>query len=157
MAESIHEQIAASLQVSLAAIVSDDGLSPRVGRVVFFEDHDLDTSLDYIILMRPGDEHHVEESTQEIRGEMEVFLFLARKFTPATEIVWSVDAPSRWTVADRMVQDVLKAIFNNVTLSGLVNNLVNDSFMVDRARFMDKWACAEVRFVVNYSWQKGAP
>jgi hypothetical protein len=157
MAESVHEQIAAELQTKFAAILSDDGTAywytpDSVKRVAFFPDSTaLDTSQEVIYLLRPGDEQITEEETGGgCRGEAEFFLVVARQHQAPTENPWLEEAPTRWTVANRLVRDAIRALLADVTLGTLVVNVVADSVSID-------WALAELRFVVEYQFQAATP
>jgi hypothetical protein len=159
--ESRHEQIAAALKATLAAIAAD-GVNfwytpSQVQRTVIFEDAWLDSSLDYIILIRPAEERHIEEATRTIDGFMEIYLLVLKRFTPATENPYTEDAPTRWTIVDRCTRDILKKLLADVTLGGLAINLFSEGCIVDRERFIGGWATQESRFSVHYRYRTDAP
>lgn len=159
--ESRHEQIAAALKATLAAIVADGAnywyTPTQVQRTVIFEDAWLDSSLDYIILIRPGEERHVEAGTRTVDGYMEIFLLVLKRFTPATENPYTEDAPTRWTVVDRCTRDILKKLLVDVSLGDLAINLFGEGCIVDRERFIEGWAVQETRFSIYYHYRMDAP
>lgn len=164
MSESIHEQIAAALETSLAAIVGDRGATywytpTVVKRVTFFpEEQDLDPTCDVIYLLRPGDEDIVEEETSAgCRGQMELFLVVAKLYKVPTENPFKEEAPTRWTVVNRLVRDAVRCLLSDVTVGGLVINVLTTSLSVDRDRYLPTWAIAELRFVVEYPFLASAP
>ena len=164
MSESIHEQIAAALVTSLEGIVGDGGTTywytpSTVKRVTFFpEEQNLDLSYDVIYLLRPGDEDIVEEETsQGCRGQAEFFLVVAYRHQVATENPFLEEAPTRWTIANRLVRDAVKCLLTDVTLGGLVINILTTSLSVDRDRYLPSWVIAELRFVVEYPFVGSAP
>lgn len=162
MAESIIEQAAQQLRTDLAAIVSDSGITywytpDKVWLVTFFEDRFLDTSRDHIIMIRPGDELHEEQTSQRVRATQEFYILIAKRHTPSTELPETADTPTRWTVINRCVRDVMRALWADPQLNGLVENLAVEPVVVDRARLVEGWALAEIRLVAAYSYTKGAP
>lgn len=164
MAESLHEQISAALATSLDAIAEDEGTTywytpTIVKRVTFFpEEKDLDPSYDVIYLLRPGDEDIVEEETSGgCRGQAEFFLVVAKRYQVATENPFLEEAPTRWTVVNRLVRDAVRCLLSDVTMSGLVINVLTTSLSIDRDRYLPTWAIAELRFVVEYPFLASAP
>lgn len=165
-AESIHERIAEALRLRLASIVEGPEYwhtPAAVVRTTFFEDDQLDSSLSHVILVRPGDERHREVGTGdaasggEIAAEMEVFLLVAKQHRPPTESPYEETAPTRWTVIDRCVRDVLRSLFLEPTLGGLAINVERDGLEVDRARYVAGWALAEIRTWVTYRYLAANP
>jgi hypothetical protein len=159
--ESRHEQIAAALMATLAAIVADTSnywyTPSQVQRTVVFEDAWLDSSLDYIILIRPGEERHLEEANKTIDGFMEIYLLVLKQHRPSTENPYTEEAPTRWTVVDRCTRDILKKLLADVTLGGLAVNLFSEGVIVDRERFIEGWATQETRFSIQYRYRFAAP
>ena len=159
--ESRHEQIAEAIIAALSTIVAgtDYHYAPdRIVRTTFFTEAPFDPSLgEGVYFLRPGDEEIKEESTGSQLGEAEFFLVVARRHQVATENPYQEEAPTRWQVCNRMIRDVLKKLFSDVTLGGLAINIITDSLVIDRARYMSGWAVAELRFVVQYSFLVGSP
>lgn len=162
-AESKHEQIARAIVATLSAITAGADYhytSDRVVRVAFFTDKPFDTSLgESVYFLRPGDEEFFEEGTGDastggaMRAEAEFYLVLARQHKAATENPYQEEEPTRWQVCNRMVRDAMRALFEDVNLGlTFVQNIITDSLVVDRARYMDGWALAELRFVVRYNF-----
>jgi hypothetical protein len=162
VAESIHEQIAAALRTSLAAITADGGTTywykpDVVARVTFFDEMQLDRGYQHVVLVRPGDEMHSEYQTGQCQANAEMFVLVARQFDGATENPYRESEPTRWQIANRCVRDVLRALWSDVTLGGLAQNIVADSLVVDRARYVAGWCLAELRFEVTYVYSKATP
>lgn len=170
--ESIHEQIAAALRTLLAGITGSsywydlsDTTKNQVVRTTFFEDADLKEEYDHIILIRPGDETIRELSTGDassgggLRGEMEVFILVAHRFETASENPFEEATPTRWTIADRAVFDILRKLFlgPGVTLSGVAVNVAEQPILIDRARYLPKWAIAELRLLISYDSMATSP
>jgi hypothetical protein len=170
VAESIHEQIAAAIQTSLAAIVSDGGTTywytpGAVVRTLWFSDEEGDLNLlqeeigGAIYAIRPGDETHEEGTTGQMRAEADIFILVAMPFTdPETPFANAV--PSRWTVVNRMVRDVLRKLLVDVRLlsaGGAVENIFASPVIVDRDRFVEGWAIAEIQMQVSYHYALGVP
>jgi len=162
MSESVHEQIAAALVSALSGIVGNNGTTywytpSAVRRVVWFDEQYLDSTLSVIYLLRPGIERIEETASQQITGNAEFFLVVARKHMKATEDPLREPAPTRWTVADRMVRDVVKKLLVDPTLGGLCDNVFAESVTVDRDMYLDNWALAELRFAAEYTTAGSAP
>lgn len=172
MAESVHEQIAAGLAAAFAAIVADGGASfwytpDKVGRVTFYTDSLLRPEYSTLYVLRPGDENHREEtSSGGVSVTAEFFVLIAKKLDVASEDPFDParDTPTRETVVNRVVRDAVKTLWANVQLGGIVNgtveNIVTGSLFVERSavELADvRWALAELRFEVLYSYLKGTP
>ena len=165
MAESIHEQIAAAIQTSLQGIQGDSGTTywytpGLVGKTLWFDEGLLDSSMagpTYAI--RPGEETHTEQTTGEVNAEMDVFILLALPFNTPERLAAPVN-PSRWTVINRMVRDVLRKLLVDVQLvsvGGAVDNVFSTPVIVDRDRFVEGWAIAEIHFRVSYRYSGNTP
>lgn len=165
MAESILEQALETLQDNLEAINGDDGTTywytpDAVWVVPFFEDRHLDDSVGdpaHIILIRPDIEYHEEYATQTARGTCDVFILLARKFEPSTELPPDADIPTRSTVVNRMVRDVMRVLWADPQLDGLVENVSAEPITVDREREVEGWAMAEIRIQLRYPYYRSTP
>jgi len=165
MSESRHEQIAAALATTLAGIVGDNGATywytpSAVRRVVWFDDRHLDSMSGptaVVYLLRPGIERIEEDTSGTIEGRAEMFLVVARKHAKATEDPAREPPPTRWTVADRLVQDALKRLLADVTLGDTCGNVFSVGVTIDRDMYLDTWALAELRFEVEYRTAGSAP
>jgi hypothetical protein len=167
MAESVHEQVAAAVQASLAAIVSDNGATywytPTVVRTLWFVEEDLlKASVGTpIYAIRPGDETHTEESAQRTDGLMDLYVLVASPFTESeTPFAPAASGVTRWTMVNRMVRDVLRKLLTDVQLlsaGGAVTNIFGGPVIVDRDRYVDGWAIAELHFPVSYRYLNGTP
>lgn len=167
--ESIHEQIAAALKSSLQGIVGDGGVTywytpGVVVRVPFFEETGpyglLDSSISGpIYAIRPGEESHEEQVTQNTDAEMEVFILMLQRFTE-TESAFTLASVPRWTMVNRMVRDVLRKLLQDVQLlsvGGAVDNIMALPGLVDRDRWIDGWAVAELQLRIGYRYAGGVP
>jgi hypothetical protein len=162
MSESLHYQIAEALKARLASIVGDNGATywytpDRVVRVQSYDRALADTSLGMIYAIVAGEEQHREEATQVIAAEAEFIVLMLRPTQAADDAPFGVDESTKAREQDRMVRDFLKALWSDVTLGGLANNVVDGSLIVDRAVDVDGWAVVEARFAVSYSYPSGAP
>ncbi len=169
MAESIAEQIAAALQAKLATIVGDAGVTywytpayvartPGVGKGLIDEALvTADKPALYAVI--PDEEEHVEDASQMMRAGQKIYLFLAVRYQPTSELPYAQSAPIRWTVQNRMVRDVMKKLLSDVTLGGLVLNLFDGRILVDRSArtYEDGWALVFIYFRVMYDYAFGAP
>ena len=169
MAESNHELIAEAVRSSLAAINGDSGLTywftpGAVVRTLWFEETGPNSVLDSsitgpIYAIRPGEEDHTEGTTQEIDAAMDLFILVAAPFgTPDSP--FEPANPSRWTVINRMVRDVLRKLLQDVQLlsiGGAVENVMATPTIVDRDRFVEGWAIAEIHLRISYSYVGGVP
>lgn len=164
VAASFHEQIAAALQVALAAIVFDDSgynAEYKVARTRWWKREWLGASgTKREIFIRPGEEMHRELATQQTEARMEVFLLICQESKRSDDNPWQELKTGRetgWQVENKGVRDVLKKILSDVTLGGLADNLVADSLIVDRAQFVEGWDVTEVRFSIQYHYPSSAP
>jgi hypothetical protein len=159
--ESKHEQIAEALRTAFASIGGAGywHTPDKVLRVSFWPDEmTLDRGYNVTYLLRPGDESYVEEGTSGWGGlEAEFFLIVAKQHNVGTENPLLETAPTRWTVANRLIHDALKKLLEDVELGGLVRNVVLGSLTIDRDRHLPNWALAELRFVVSYSIEGDEP
>lgn len=165
MAESVHEQIAAAIQTSLGGIVGDAGATywstPGLVARDNWEDPDraakiLDSTIvGPIYTIRPGEEDHEESVGQVVNAKMDVYILVASVFStvdPAT--------PSRATVVNRMVRDVLRKLLADVMLlsvGGAVDNVFDGPVIVDRERWYPGWVVAEIHFRTAYRYVGGVP
>lgn len=166
--EPYHERIAEAIRTRLAGITAGASYwytPSKVLRTVVFDEGDLDVSHDLVILIAPGDETHREAGTGdassggEMAVEAEIRLLAAKRYNPATENPYQEQAPTRWTIGNRLVRDVLKALLSDVTLGGLAQNIhaKGDGIVADRARFIAGWALVELRLVVLYRYLAANP
>lgn len=168
MAESKHSQIAAALKARFEAIVADGGgtywyTPDRVARVQAYDRLLADKSLGTVYAIRPGQEQHAEESTGDsstggiMAAEAEFFVLLLQPTAAVDNNPFGQDASTRSIEQDRVIRDFLRALLLDVTLDGLVENLIQDSLIVDRDVGVEGWAVAEARFVVRYSYPARTP
>lgn len=164
MSESKHEQIAAALEARLRTIQSDGGTTywytPDVLRCLEPTSAFLDPSRPVVLFLSPGSEDHREgESSSMMASEAEFYITACAEWAPGTSSPWddAASGTSRWLVANRLTQDVLRALLATVTLGGLADNIIRDSLIVDRARWIERWVVVELRFTVAYSYPAGTP
>lgn len=169
MAESRHSQIVEALRTRLAAIVGDGGSTywytpARVVRAQVYDRLLADDSVGTpIYALRAGEETHEEESTGDavsgggIRARAEVFVLLMARTQAADDSPFGFDGETKALEQDRMIRDVLKKLWQDVTLGGLATNLSDGQLVVDREVDVEGWACVEVRLAVVYSYLAGTP
>jgi hypothetical protein len=162
VSESIHEQIAAALATRLTALEADGGVTcwytpDRVDRVTFFEDRFLDTAVEHQILLWPGAETHMEHSTGQCRAVCPLTILVAHQIGAASEMPDEIAPPTRWTIASRSARDVLRALWADVTLGGLADNVAEEGMVVEYARFVQGWACVEITVPISYTYPKETP
>lgn len=169
MAESIHWQIVEAIRAKLAAIAGDGGATywytpTHVLRVSSWERMLADSSLEQILALRAQEETHGEEGTGSlstggsVRTRAELTLLMLRRDERDTTNPFEEASPTREQIVDRMVRDVLRALWDDVTLGGLAINVVAGSFIVDRDVAVEgKWAVAEARFAVDYDYLAKTP
>ena len=170
MAESKHELIAECIRELLASIEEDGGETfwytpDAVVRVTFFEDAWLDSSIGggYLIFIRPGEERHAEESSGEVRGDMEVMILIARKNTRASENPFTEPTPTRWLEINRCVRDILKKLWGwtdpGVTCfadTGL-ENISGEPMLVDRTQETGGWIFSTITIFPTYVYPRETP
>lgn len=176
-AESIHEQIEEALRVLLAGIVAGanywntfESSTAKVARCSFYRDADLVAAYEQIVLIRPGIETVRELSSGDaisgggLRGEMETFVEINKRFEKGTENPFEATAPTRATLVNRVIRDVLRRVcLDGITLAPVLGagtptvNVIQESLVIDRDQFMEKWARAELRFVISYDFMAATP
>lgn len=163
MAESIHWQISAALVDALEAISADNGSTfwytpERVVRVTSYERLLADASLTHILALRAQEETHSEQSTGSsatggVVGAVAEFTLLMLRRDETIESPFDRASITREQIVDRMVRDVLRAIWADVTLGGLAINISAGSLVIDRDVAVEgPWAVAEMRFAVEYDY-----
>ncbi len=163
MAESKHGQIAEALKARLAAIAGDNGTAywytpAKVVRVQAYDRLIADPSVGMVYAIRAGEERHAEETTGGgVVAEAEFFCLMLRPTEAADDQPFGADESTKATEQDRMVRDFLRALWLDVTLGGLASNVVDGSLVIDRDVDVEKWAVAEARFTVRYSYQALTP
>jgi len=168
MAESLHNQIADALKARLGAIARDGGATywytpDRVARVQGYDMLSADPTVGMAYLVRAGEERHAEESTGDaasgggVRAEAEFWVLMLRPTAAADENPFGADASTKAIEQDRMVRDFLRALWLDVTLGGLVQNVVDGSLVIDRDIEVRGWAAAEARFTIVYSYLSRIP
>lgn len=163
MAESKHHQIAEALKARLAAIVGDGGTTywytpARAVRVQAYDRLVADPSIGQVYAVRAGEERHTEAGTGGLLGvEAEFWVLILRQTEAADDQPFGADESTKATEQDRMVRDFLRALWLDVTLGGLVENVVDGSLVIDRDVDVELWACAEARFTVRYTYQALTP
>ncbi len=170
MAESLHEQIGAALVAAFQAIVSDAGATywytpTKVVRVSFFaDDFALNPAYDVIYILSAAPEEFTEEGTGDavaggtVGSEAEFVLQVARRHEVATEDPYQETAPIRATIVNRLIRDAVRCLlFGNVTLGNLAVNVAAPSISIDREQYAERWAMAQLRFTVSYSFRAATP
>jgi hypothetical protein len=125
----------------------------RVVRVIAFDDQPFDRSLGKVVYFVWAPTHTFsEESNQTLAGVVDAAIVVAAQDDGATGNPFFEETPSRADLVDQMIEDVTNALFADVTLGGLANNVVDEQGLVwDRARFMPGWALAEAALKIQFS------
>jgi hypothetical protein len=126
----------------------------KVQRVDVYEDHCFDSSLDVIYLIRPGQERRNTVDSGNSRGDLEVFILVAKRHGDASETPFQQSSPSRWQVAGEMVSDVVQRLGEDNTLGapGTVIDCIRGGIDVDYERDYPNWAIAEIRIQLHYHY-----
>jgi hypothetical protein len=157
VAESLHDQIGAALEAALRGIAAGATYHYTPDAVLGIEWYDglLNSGLRTIYAVRiTGDETHAEESSNEgMRAVAEVFILLLQKYE-ATLDPFDQPVLTRRRVVDRMVQDAITALLQDVQLGGLVENVFGEPAIVERERWTELagWAVAEIRLGIAYTY-----
>jgi hypothetical protein len=169
MAESKHHQIAEALKARFEAISGDGGATywytpDRVARCTVWDRLLADPTAGAVLYgIRAGRETHREESTGDavsgggLAAEAEFFVLMLRQTNAVDENPLGPDSGVKAREQDRMVRDFLRALWLDVTLGGLANNIADGSVEVDRDVDVEGWACVEARFTVLYSYFARTP
>lgn len=166
MGESRPEQIAAAIVTSLETIVGDGGASwwftPVVKRTHAVEMASLDPTLDVLYLVSPDRKEESRRTNAGIgcivRGRAFLTLTLLKRFTPATENPIEAEAPIRWTLQERLEQDVRKKLREDPKLGGISTDLdLTDSEEGPEETFLEGWALAFMRLQVTYHYAQETP
>lgn len=155
MAEPKPEQILAAIKTRLAAIVGDSGVNywytptavARIDNWAAWEPEWFDQgNYTTVYLIRGGDETVIEHVDFSIDRELEYFILGGTKFDTSTLNPFSQTGTISQTVQNRLIADVQKKIWSDVTLGGLggiINNEVTD---VGRMTPMvEGWAVVQFR------------
>jgi hypothetical protein len=170
--ESKAEQAIEALCEQLAANMIADGAvyhynAVRVLRYPTWQGIDLNQFVDdpeyplggdgALILVRPGMEVIAEEASGQLLCELDVYLVIAAVYQPTSED-GSAEPVLEQTVQNRLVRDVLKAVFEDVSLGGaadVYNARVSD---VDRAsHYVEGWAIVELTLRIQYGPNRENP
>jgi hypothetical protein len=174
MAESKPEQIKARLAEVLRAIVGDGGTTYwQTPSAVYrcwgrWSDEMLQKSLAtpaVIYAVRSGTHRTLEYTTGGgTRGELEVFILLARADQAPNVAPAKETAPIRDTLAERMERDVVKALLTDVNLrgtssQGLVDNVMGADGITsqDIPDVEGGWIVRELHMVMEYQTLGSAP
>lgn len=159
MAESLHEQISAALQTRLRSIVADGGQTyaytpDKVFRVLEFQPDYLDDSFDLLLFLRPDEDSITEGTTfRRVIGQAPFTVLIAKKWQMQAPLAEEAGAePLSVTVIGDCVADVRTALLSEVTLGGLVWNVMNGASSADYSEQVAGWLCALVRFTVAYEY-----
>ena len=163
-AASRHEQIMAQLRTTLAAINATaeptvfNYTPTNVLRVEDLDPRFLRTEDDVDILILEGDEFPLEETTAQFMVQAEAFILTAKKWQPNSTSPYAMTPPIGATIRSRLVQDVETAIFRDLSLGGLVDDVeVRDVNRDVRIEQTVMWSAAELRLLITYTHLKGTP
>lgn len=149
---------------TLDAIEGDDGATywftpDHVERVPDVTDLTLlNERFNTMYFIAPGDERNVEQPMLQFEKEVEIDLLLVQQHHQTIEpFVAKVD-PIMWTIQNRMMQDVEKALLADTSFGGLVTNAeipirqrgAEDTWSLG-------WAVVFAQIMVNYTHDYDAP
>jgi hypothetical protein len=163
MSESISERIAAALQARLAGIVGDGGVTywytpDRVLRVPAFYGDCLTNTLSTIYSVSPDQEEDTYLSFSAVNTVVKLDLAAARAHRPHTEQPLSANTPIRWTVQNRLVQDLRKCLRGDKTLGGLAYDLrIPFVELSAEETYLEGWATVFLRLEVAYAHEDAQP
>jgi hypothetical protein len=93
---------------------------------------------------------------------MDVFILCLQPYRQS-DMPFKPGSPSRWTVVNRGIRDVLRKLLTDVQLLSVggadhpVENVFATPVIVDRDRWLEGWAAAEIHFRVSYTYADGTP
>ena len=163
MAESQSERIMAEVVTVLDAIVGDAGTtywhSYRVARTKAIEQKMLDPSLDEdaMLIIVPEIVTNTEETNKEITKFLRFDVIGAKKHSLPDD-VFDAETPIRWTIQNRIEQDVEKKLRADVTLGGLSENVeVETVDMSAEFTYVAGWALVLMNVLVKHSINADTP
>jgi len=167
MAEPKLWQILQRIKTNLLAISSDGGTtyfySPDQVLIVrtWADKRLFNTTMPITYAMRREDQADVEEATAGpgdggvISAAVDIQMLVSQVFTtvdPTAE-------PGDVQVAQRMIRDVKRCLFLDVTLGGLANNIALDKGTGALDMIVEEspagWICGEMTFRISYSYRPG--
>lgn len=163
MAESQSERILAQVVTVLAGIVGDSGTTYwhtyKVARSKAIEATMLDPSLDEdaLLILVPEIVDNQEETNREITKLLRFDVIGAKKHS-LPDGVFDADIPIRWTVQNRIEQDVEKKLRVDVTLGGLSENVELPTVdMSAETTFVEGWALVLINVLIKHSINADTP
>jgi hypothetical protein len=161
------ELIADAIVSRLAAIVGDDGATYHftpglVRRAHVIVEGMLDSTVDPLYFVTPD---RKEESRRTslgvggiIRGRAYLTVSLFKRHVPATERPHLAEAPTRWTLEERMQADVRKALREDPHLGGVSSSLeLVESEDGNADTEIAGWAMTFMRVIATYHYRHEIP
>ncbi len=163
MPESIVEQILANVKTQLEAIVSDRGANwwytpDAVARVDRWDTKYLDMAKGEVIYLvrNTGDERPADQDHWGSRSrELDVFVLVAKRDDRADVNPYIAKAPLSGTIRNRMIRDVEKKLYTDITRGGVA--LSTDVREPNRDQAAAGWVVAEIPVTVTFVHTKAAP
>lgn len=164
--ESLEERLEANLVTMLAEISAGATYWYTVNKVLRVDDfvtENLKTAhagapLDVIHQVLAGDEFPHEGTTGEFQKKYGLYVLAAKLWKPSSSSPYTIVAPIRRTIQNRLKRDIERRLYQDVSLLGLAENCeikeINRSVYVDDTVL---WAAIELRLDVSYSHQKATP
>jgi len=152
---SRHETAVEALRAFLAAINTNDGYSYTPGAVVrinvFPDQISLDSSLQTIYLIRPGEEVQELKDSGNTAVHLEIFILVVGRFLEPTDNPHEAEQ-LRWQMAADMVHDVLQKLGtdNRLGAPSVVIDCARGGYRTDYERYLHGWALAEIRMVLHF-------
>jgi hypothetical protein len=164
MPEALSEQIPDAIVASLAAIVGDGGVTywrtpSRVVRFGALSGEVLNKTHETIYVLTPDRLENRTHVGRVIDHELNIDVALVAKLTLAIpEHPFSESAHTRWTIQNRMAQDVeKKLVAGDLTLGGLAYNVELVLWeMGGEETWIEGWAVTFGRLRVTYRAERGA-
>lgn len=166
-AESIPEQIAARLEVILQPALIDPGVDGeywyKPDKTVRVDAMDVrllsNRNYNHVILIGPGDEYETEKAALTIDHSMDVFVLAARQYKPDQTdpyLRYGTGMVINWTIQNRLVRDLIRALVKDVTLNNLCINCEIKDISRDFA-VPEGWSIVILRLVILFDHQKDLP
>jgi hypothetical protein len=164
MPEALAEQIPEAVKVSLAAIVADNGTTywktpSKVVRFGALSGDVLNKDHETIYVLTPDRIENRTHTGRVIDHELNIDVALISRLTlPAPEHPFNDAANTRWTLQNRMAQDVeKKLVAGDLTLGGLSYNVELVLWeMGGEETWIEGWAVVFGRLRVTYRAERGA-
>jgi len=163
--DSYYHAAVAALVTALDAIEAEDTgdnldnytVQACVVQADFFDDSPQTTKVvagsQSLVIVIPDEEEAVERVSKGVVKVAHVDVAALTPFKPSSERPWAQPSLTRATIQDRLVLDVERAVYADVTLGGTVENceIILRDRSADRT-YIEGWACVFMR--VRLQWEE---